>query len=104
MSFDEVLELMKPRIEFHAKTKQNMINGLDYDDVYQEVSIILWKLLPKIPEDIEYLDFRFTRYADKVFTTRLYNVGRSKMVRSLYNKKIYRSKDLMDYCEELFDE
>lgn len=101
LEFEKILEFMKPRIKFHCYTKSHMIEGLDSDDIFQELSIVLWKTLPKVPEGIEYLDFRFTKYFDKVFTLRLFEIRRNKMNRSLYLQKVYQSKDLLDICEQL---
>ena len=103
MTFEELLDLCKPRIDFNCHHFCNFLKDLDYDDLYQILSIKLWELWKghKFPHDI--FDFRTTRYIDKAFKMEIYQQRKMRIPRGQYMKKIYVFKDLYYKCEELND-
>ena len=101
MTFERLLELCKPRIDFQAKNFQSFLKDMDYDDIYQELSIKLWKMWKKkkFPHDI--FDFRTTRYIDIAFIMEVYQLRKVRIPRGLYLKKIYIHKDAYYHCEDI---
>jgi hypothetical protein len=80
LTFEDLFYRMKPRIEMHCKTNQNLVKGYDYDDLFQELSLKLWRI--RIPDDIIYYDFRFIKYLDKCFRFHIYDLTRKKAVKN----------------------
>lgn len=80
MSFDELLLILKPRLDWQVRAHRGKLPGYDDDDVRQELMIELWEKLPKIPKDIVSPDYRFTRYIETMFNRRIISIHRSLLV------------------------
>jgi len=98
ISFDELFRRMKDRLYFHANRNRDRINGYDFDDIFQELSIELWKKLPKLPPEIDKFDYRFLRYMDRCFFTCIGQLYRKKCT---FNKGEYKIKDGLDRKVEI---
>lgn len=93
MSFERLLELMEPRLLFYCVSWQHGLKDYDYDDIYQLLSIKLWKIWKnkKLPHNV--FDYRTTRYLDQCFRMEIFQERRSKVPRGQYLKKNYDPKD-----------
>src|ERR1035437_8463162 len=92
LTFEQLLELMKPRIEFHCHNNLHRFPGYDFDDIYQELSEKLWKVWKKgFP--MEDYDWRFLQYTNYMFKNHILKINRKFLDRTLYNKGQFVSKD-----------
>lgn len=80
VTFEQLVEYLKPRIDFHVRRHQGKIPGYDPDDIRQELLIELWKKLNRLPTDMVTLDYRFTKWLDTVFNRRIIDIHRSLLV------------------------
>ena len=87
---------MKPRIEFHCNNNLNLIKGYEFDDLFQELSCKLWKC--RIPDDIEFFDYRFLKYMDTMFRFCLYDLSRRKM-----SQKKHPSGEIEKFFRDILD-
>lgn len=90
LTFEQLLKLMTPRIDFHCKNNLHRFPGYDYDDLFQELSYKLWKTHKnnKIPKDIKYYDWRYLQYMNFLFRNRLLDLNRK-----FYNTRKKEPKD-----------
>lgn len=79
VEFSEALTFLTPRIEFQCRRAQTMLKGMEYDDVYQELMLELWKQHSKTPRDMVTYDYRFSRYYERVFRNRIYHIYRNSL-------------------------
>lgn len=93
ISPEELLDRMHDRLLFHANRNRQRINGYDFDDIFQELSMELWNKLPKLPPEIDKFDYRFLRYMDRCFFTCIGQLYRKKCT---FTKGDYKIKDGLD--------
>jgi hypothetical protein len=79
LTFEDLFYRMKPQIEFHCKNNLDLIKGYEFDDLFQELSYKLWKI--RIPDDIEYYDWRFIKYVNTSFRFCLYDLSKKKIIK-----------------------
>lgn len=98
IDFDSLKQRMEDRLRFQSNNNRNLINGFDYDDIYQELLICLWKTLSKLPADIDKFDYRFLRYMDRCFYNHLRMVRRTKC---RFTSGTYALRDSLDYKADI---
>jgi hypothetical protein len=96
--FDDLFNRMHDRLYFHANRNRQRINGLDFDDIFQELSIELWTKLSKLPDDMDKFDYRYLRYMDRCFFTCL---GQLYRRRCTFTDREYKLKDGLDRKVEM---
>lgn len=80
MTFEELITVLEPRINYHVGRHRGKIPGFDDDDIRQELLIELWKKLDRVPKDIIKPDYRFTRYFETIFNRRIISIHRAYLV------------------------
>lgn len=99
------MEYVIPRIKFHCNNNKHRIRNLDFDDLFQELSIKLWTIYDKkkIPEDMQ-LDRRFTNYLNMVFYNEISQLWLRTIERKEYkqNGKIV-FRDTLDAAQPMED-
>jgi hypothetical protein len=82
MSFEEIVQsrLVRKIIDYHVRTHRGKIPGLDDDDIRQELTIELWRKLPRFPTDIQSIDYRFMKYTETIFHRRVFSLHRSLLI------------------------
>lgn len=106
MSFEELLALMKPRINFHVNKALTKLPGYERDDLFQEFSIEFWVKLCKVPDDIKCYDWRFLRYFDVIFSRRVIDLWRKLTYKNkksddeLYRDELNRCLPMVDDFDE----
>jgi len=109
LSFDNLLELLKPRIGFHAKrnTKDGeFIPGFDYDDLFQELSIITFDIIKhKLPKDMFDFDYRFLRYMDMAYRNKVIMMWRERVIgrKPIFRDHLNSACQLAEDFDKIFD-
>jgi hypothetical protein len=103
LTFEDLFYRMKPQIEFHCKNNPDLVKGYDFDDLFQELSMKLWKL--RIPDDIIYYDWRFIKYANTAFRFCLYDLAKKKIIKKKdkNDKIIIVFRDILDNSSPFSD-
>ncbi len=96
LTFEDLFYRMKPRIEFHCHRNIDLVKGYDFDDLFQELSVKLWKA--RVPDDIIYFDWRFLKYMDTTFRFCLYDLAKKKII-----KKIDKNDEIVILFRDVLD-
>lgn len=110
LEFEQLLQLLEGRIKFHANKSRYKLPDMDYDDVFQELSLALWNKMDKIPAELEIFDYRLLRYLDKIFFREVINIYRTKtffnssIEQREYKDELSRSLPMVDEFDEWFEQ
>jgi len=106
LTFEQLIEMIKPRIDFHVRKHAEKLPGFDGDDIRQELLYELWIKRDRIPKDITYPDYRFTRYVEVIFNRKVISLHRSMLLKR--KQPGYRdglnSATFVENFEEVFSE
>lgn len=109
LTIEELLKAIEGRIKFHANASRHKLPDLDYDDIFQELSIVIWRKIDRVPEDIKVLDYRFMRYIDTLMRREVINMYRSRTFTDKedgskqFRDELNRSLPMVDNFDEIWD-
>lgn len=109
LSFERLVELMDDRLNFRAFHHIDQVPSHDFDDLKQELMIELWNKLDRIPDNImqlplyegNKLDYRFTKYVDRMFYRRIIGLRRELLYD--YHDPLAKYRDCLNYAVPLVD-